>query len=160
MRRVTSIVSMTFFFCLDFGSTLLELFPRLLSLVSAFLDQTPLTSTDSAHKLLGNPLGPVQVPFFSLALKCPVGGGCTILCGHLKRLWIFSHVLHRLRGPMVMTEHVVLPPAFPGTLSSLTSDPQPILGPSFSLTIQHHILDCTADFLFPPLGWPGDTLRF
>lgn len=130
MRRVASIVSLTFFFCLDFGSTLLELFPRLLSLVSAFLDQTPLTSTDSALKLLGNPLGPVQVPFFSLALKCPVGRGCTILCGHLKRLWIFSHVLHRLWGPMVMTEHVVLPPAFPGTLSSLPpAHPGPILFP-------------------------------
>ena len=142
-----------FLFCLNFDSTILELFPRLKSLVSAFLDQTPLTSTDSALKLHGNPLGPVQVPFFSLTLKCPGVGGCTILCGHLKRLWIFSHVVHRLRGPTVMTEHVVLPPAFPGTLSSLPpAHPGPILFPD--------ILDCTADFLFPPLGWPGDTLRF
>lgn len=49
-------------------------------------------------------------------------------------------------------------PGLPRTLSPLISDPRPILGPFFSL-IQRHILDCLADFLFPPLGWPGDTLR-
>ena len=38
MRRVMSTFSLAFLFCLDFGSTILELFPRLLSLVSISLD--------------------------------------------------------------------------------------------------------------------------
>ena len=101
--------------------------------------QTPLTSADSAHKLLWNPLGPVRVPFLNLTLTCSVGGRV------YHPLWEPEKALNLLQpcSPKASWAHgndrTCSPaPGLSRTLSPLISDPCPILGPFFSLIQASH----------------------